>query len=88
LGGMRFAPAKVHRERVDTERPALWYVIWLGEPHADGSIVLGRAKRLRRHREFRFFPEQPGTASEDIVGFTDGMEWLLKLYRKQYPADS
>lgn len=81
MGGMRFAPDQVHRERVGTERPALWYVIWLGEPHGDSSVVIGRAKRLRRHREFRFFPERGGPCRE-IVGWTDGLEWLLELHRK------
>jgi hypothetical protein len=81
LGGMRFAPAQVHRERTGTERPAQWYVVWLGKPHGEGSVVIGRSKRLRRHREHRFFPERGG-ACRDIVGWTDGAEWLLAEFRK------
>jgi len=79
---MRFAPGGVHRERAGTERPAVWYVIWLGEPHAEGSVIIGRSKRLRRHREHRFFPEHGG-ACKEIVGHMAGMEWLLERYRER-----
>jgi hypothetical protein len=74
---MRFIPGDLHRERTGTERPATWYVIWQGVPHGEGSVIIGRAKRLRRHREFRFFPEAGGEC-RDILGFIDGMEWLAK----------
>jgi hypothetical protein len=38
---MRKAPPGVHRERVGGDRPAEWYVVWLGLPHADGSVGPG-----------------------------------------------
>jgi hypothetical protein len=79
---MKFVPDDIHRERQDEERPAVWYVVWLGEPHAEGSAVIGRSKRLRRHREHRFFPERGGAAPQDIVGWVKGAQWLLEEYRK------
>lgn len=78
---MLFAPPGVHKKPVGDERPAEWYVIWLGRPGAEGSVILGRSKRLRRHREHRFFPEAPGLKSRDIVGWTTGAQWLLDLHR-------
>jgi hypothetical protein len=78
---MRFQPDGVHKEAVGPARPAQWYVIWLGPPHKEGSVVLGRSKRLRRHREHRFFPEAPGAQARDIVGWVAGADWLLELHR-------
>lgn len=77
---MRFAPGGVHRERVGTCRPAVWYVVWLGPPHAEGSVILGRSKRMERHLWHRFFPEQPGTAAREIKGWTEGAAWLLEVH--------
>jgi hypothetical protein len=77
---MRFAPPGVHRERQGEAKPAEWYVVWLGVPHAEGSVVLGRSKRLRRHLHHRFFPED-GSACRDIKGWVTGAQWLLKLYQ-------
>jgi hypothetical protein len=83
---MRFAPPELHRERQGKERPAVWYVIWLGVPHAEGSVIIGRSKRLRRHREHRFFPEGGGPCRE-IVGHIEGMEWLLKVHKNAAAPD-
>jgi hypothetical protein len=73
---MRFAPKGVHREAQGTERPAEWYVIWLGKPQAEGSVIIGRTKRMRRHLWHRCFPES-GAACREIKGHTAGIEWLL-----------
>jgi hypothetical protein len=81
---MRFTPAGVHREAQGTKRPAEWYVIWLGRPHAEGSVIIGRTKRLRRHLHHRCFPEHGG-ACEDIKGHTAGIEWLLAQHREAVP---
>jgi hypothetical protein len=82
---MRFAPEadgrRVSREPQGTGRPPVWYVVWLGKPHAEGSIILGRSKRLRRHLWHRFFPESGGLC-EDIKGWTAGAEWLLEMHKK------
>jgi hypothetical protein len=82
MPGMRFVPDNVHRERDGSLRPATWYIIWLGPPHAEGSIILGRSKRLRRHLWHRFFPEAGG-ACRDIKGWVAGVEWLLEEHRGQ-----
>jgi hypothetical protein len=78
---MRFGPDGVHREAVGGDSPPKWYVIWLGRPHAEGSVVIGRTMRLRRHRWHRVFPEKPGAPSEDIEGHMAAEEWLLKQYQ-------
>ena len=72
LGGMRKAPPGVHRERADDRRPAVWYVVWLGEPHAKGSVILGRSRRLDRHLTHRFFPERRGADSQGHQGLGGG----------------
>jgi hypothetical protein len=72
---MRFMPPGVHRERQGPD----WYVIWLGRPRAEGSVVIGRTRRLRRHLYHRCFPESGG-ACEDIKGHVAGVEWLLKVH--------
>lgn len=83
---MRFAPDGVHRKRVGEKRPAEWYVIWLGWPHAEGSVIIGRSRRLRRHLWHRFFPEAGG-ACRDVKGWVAGAEWLLEEHRKAAPPD-
>lgn len=82
---MRFAPDGVHRERVGDKRPAEWYVVWLGVPNADGSVVLGRSKRLRRHGWHRFFPQSADVLPQEVRGWMNGAEWLLKLHQDQVP---
>lgn len=79
---MRFTPKGVHREAVGAQRPAEWYVVWLGRPHAEGSVIIGRTKRLRRHLWHRCFPESGG-ACQEIKGHVNGMEWLLRVHRAQ-----
>lgn len=81
MGGMVYVPQDLHRERQGMERPARWYVIWLGVPHAEGSVVIGRTKRLRRHRWHRAFPEAAGARAEEIEGLTAAMLWLLKVHQ-------
>jgi hypothetical protein len=81
MPGMRFVPDGVHRERDGSQQPAEWYIVWLGRPHAEGSVIIGRSKRLRRHLWHRFFPEDGG-ACRDIKGWVAGAEWLLGEYRR------
>jgi hypothetical protein len=78
---MRKAPEGVHRERVGDCRPAVWYVVWLGEPHREGSVILGRSRRLGRHMTHRFIPERGKTPPRVIKGWVEGAEWLLELHR-------
>ena len=73
-------PDGVHREAVGEARPAEWYVIWRGVPHAEGSVIIGRTRRLRRHRWHRCFPEQPGARACDIEGHIAGIRWLLEQH--------
>lgn len=80
MPGMRFVPDNVHRERDGSKQPAEWYIIWLGKPHAEGSVIVGRTKRLRRHLWHRCFPED-GSACRDIKGWVAGVEWLLEVHR-------
>jgi hypothetical protein len=82
MPGMRFAPAGVHRERLGDDQPATWYVIWLGRPHADGAVIIGRTKRMRRHLWHRCFPESGG-ACREVKGWTAGVEWLLEVHRSR-----
>jgi hypothetical protein len=81
MGGMRKVPDGVHRERLGTDHPAAWYVIWLGEPHAGDSVVIGRSKRLERHLWHRFFPEAP-VGCRDIRGWVNGIAWLLEVHEQ------
>lgn len=84
---MRFAPKGVHREAQGKERPAEWYVIWLGRPHAEGSTVIGRTRRLRRHLYHRAFSVHPDVLPDEFKGLTAALEWLLEVHRKRMPAD-
>jgi hypothetical protein len=80
VGGMRKTPPGVHRESAGDCVPPLWYVVWLGVPHAPGSVVIGRSKRLERHLWHRFFPEG-GAWPRDIRGWVEGVFWLLELHQ-------
>lgn len=82
---MRKAPDGVHRERVDDARPAVWYVVWLGEPHREGSVILGRSRRLGRHMTHRFIPERGRAEPRVIRGWAEGAQWLLELHRGTQP---
>jgi hypothetical protein len=81
---MRLVPDGVHRERQGDMRPAEWYVVWLGVPHAEGSVVLGRSRRLRRHQWHRFFPAS-GAWPKEVKGWVNGAEWLLEVHRAGTP---
>lgn len=81
MAGMRNVPDGIHRERQDEKRPAEWYLVWLGAPHAEGSVIIGRSRRLRRHLWHRFFPEGGGPC-RDIKGWVTGAEWLLQVHRE------
>jgi hypothetical protein len=83
---MRFGPDGVHRVPVGEGRPATWYEIWLGRPHAEGSVIIGRTRRLRRHRWHRVFTED-GTDFTEIEGHVAAQEWLLKHHREHAPPD-
>ena len=76
---MRFAPVGIHREPVGAARPAEWYVVWAGAPHAEGSVIIGRTRRLRRHLWHRAFPESGG-ACKDIKGWVNAVEWLQEVH--------
>jgi len=78
-------PDGVHREPVGEARPAQWYVIWLGVPHAEGSVIIGRTKRLRRHLYHRCFPEAGGLA-EEVKGHVAGIRWLLRQHEQRASA--
>jgi hypothetical protein len=79
MAGMRKMPEGTHRERVGDCRPARWYVIWLGEPRREGSVILGRAKRLDKHMMHRFFVEGRPLDHKDICGLVEGTAWLLEM---------
>lgn len=80
---MRKIPGDIHRERIGEARPALWYAVWLGEPYGEGSVILGRSKRLGRHMTYRFVPER-GTAPPRVIkGWVEGAQWLLELHEKE-----
>ena len=85
---MRRMPPGVHRERAGDCRPASWYVIWLGEPHAEGSVILGRCKRLEGHQMYRFFPEAAGLAAREIRGLVNGARWLLEVHVAAEPIST
>jgi hypothetical protein len=80
---MRFTPTGVHRQAVGDARPAEWYVIWLGRPGAEGSIIIGRTKRLRRHLYHRAFSVYPDVLPDEFKGHTAALEWLLEVHRKR-----
>jgi hypothetical protein len=79
---MRNAPPGVHRERAGECRPPVWYVVWLGVPQREGSVIIGRSKRLDRHLWHRFFPEAPGHDCQDIKGWVNGARWLLDVHEE------
>lgn len=91
MGGMRLTPKDVHREvlvrddRVHGSEPTL-YAIWLGEPHADGSALLGRTERLARPRWWRAYPAT-GDYPQEIRGWVSVIEWLLKMHPEQPIAE-
>jgi hypothetical protein len=76
---MVYMPDGVYRKPVGDDRPATWYVIWKGKPGAEGSVIIGRTRRLRRHLYHRCFPEAGG-AAEEIKGHVAGIRWLLKQH--------
>lgn len=88
MGGMRLTPKDVHREVLSrresnldgTEAEPDWYAIWLGEPHADGSVQLGRTERLDRPRWWRAYPAG-GEYPRAIRGWTNIITWFLELYQ-------
>jgi hypothetical protein len=80
--GMRNVPAGVHRERGDACDPPVWWIIWLGAPHAEGSVIIGRSRRMARHLWHRFFPES-GAACREVKGWVAGVEWLLAVYKEE-----
>jgi hypothetical protein len=49
-------------------------------PLADGSVIIGRSKRLGPHQLHRFFPERPGVDCEDIKGWVNGADWLKEVH--------
>jgi hypothetical protein len=82
---MRFVPDGVHREALGEDRPPEWYRIWLGAPRAEGSVCIGRTRRLRRHLWHRCFP-QTGEWPEDIKGWVAGVEWLIQVHNGHLDA--
>jgi hypothetical protein len=83
---MRKVPDGLHRERIGGARPAVWYAVWLGEPHAEGSVILGRTRRLDRHLMHRAFPEDGTTRPKEIKGWVEAASWLLEVSRGGVPG--
>ncbi len=77
---MRKYPPGIRRERGDHAMPPGVWIIWLGEPHAEGSARLGRSIRKDDHLVHRFFPET-GEWPQDIKGWVKGVRWLLELHQ-------
>lgn len=80
MAGMKNCPPGIHRSPGDELRPPDWWVVWLGPAGADGSVIIGRSKRLERHQYHRFFPET-GEACRDVKGWVAGVEWMLGIHR-------
>jgi hypothetical protein len=80
--GMRCVPRDVHREvlkRDDREfggEPS-WYAVWLGPPHGEASVLLGRAERLLTPRCWRAYPVS-GEFPERKRGFIQVINHLLE----------
>lgn len=83
MGGMRSQPRDVHREvlrRALTEhsRSPFWYAVWLGQPRAEDSVLLGRTERLPRARHWRVFPVT-GEYPQVKRGWIEAAGWLLEV---------
>jgi hypothetical protein len=80
---MRRVPQDVHREvleRADREfggEPVL-YAVWLGPPHGEKSVLLGRTQRTSRPRWWRAFPVT-GEYPEFKRGWINVVEWMLEV---------
>jgi hypothetical protein len=80
----------MRRQRPDLHREVLkrgtaaysryptWYAVWLGEPHADGSVLLGRTERLPGSRRWRAYPAT-GEFPQVLTPWSDAAGWLLEV---------
>jgi hypothetical protein len=80
---MRRAPKDVHREVLkrderDFGNEPSWYAVWLGPPHGEKSVLLGRAERLPTARWWRAFPVT-GEYPEQILTFNKLIAYLLEV---------
>lgn len=80
---MRAHPRDLHREVLQRVRTAhsddpTWYAVWLGEPHREGSVLLGRTERLRRSRWWRAYPAT-GEYPQARHLWADAAAWLLEV---------
>lgn len=86
MGGMRRAPKDIHREvlrREDGEfsdEPS-WYAVWLGPPHGEKSVLLGRAERLPTARWWRAYPVS-GEYPAQVRTFSRVIEHLMEVRGK------
>jgi hypothetical protein len=78
---MRRTPLGVYREGLGDERPPVWYAIWLGPPHAKGSVRIGKTKRLRKRYWHRTFSAAPNQWPQDIEGWVSAVEHLARVWR-------
>lgn len=83
---MRLQPRDIHREVLSRGTSAVdgadaepdWYAVWLGEPHADKSELLGRTERLARPRWWRAYPVT-GEYPREIRGWSNIIGWFIAL---------
>jgi hypothetical protein len=81
---MRRQPRDLHREvlRRDATRfsddPG-WYAVWLGPPHGEESVLLGRTERLPRPRHWRAFPVC-GEYPRVLKPWTAAAAWLIEVH--------
>ncbi len=80
----------MRRQRPDLHREVLkrgataysryptWYAVWLGVPHSDGAVLLGRTERLPRARYWRAFPAT-GEFPRSLTPWTEAAGWLLEV---------
>lgn len=79
---MRLLPKDIHREvlarddRAHGGEPTL-YAVWLGLPHTEDAVLLGRTERLPRPRWWRAFPVN-GKYPRQIRGWSNIIEWFLE----------
>ena len=84
MAGMRRQRPDLHREvlRRDESRyakDASWYAVWLGPPHGEESVLLGRTERLPQPRHWRAFPVS-GEFPRTLKPWTSAAEWLCEVH--------
>lgn len=84
MGGMRRQPKDLHREVIrrhltNFSNDPTWYAVWLGEPHAEGSVLLGRTERLPRPRWWRVYPVT-GEYPQPMHLWSAAAAWLIETH--------